>query len=209
MAKKKTETSQDVASPDLSHIDPDLRPLAVECSSIDFDPANVRKHSNENVAAIRGSLRRFGQTRPLVVRKSNRIVAAGNGTLAAALSLGWKWIAASVKDMDDVTAAAYSIADNQTAALATWDDEALKAMLASLPSLNDPDLDKMLADLKAEHAAEVLPTPGEGGDTFDVEAAAQGPCRVQTGDLWLIDTFVVCPHCQHENKVKAEGNLDA
>ena len=164
----------------------------------------MRVHDEKGIAGIRGSLRRFGLTKPLVVRKSNRIVAAGNGTLAAARSLGWQWIAANLKEMDDVTAAAYSIADNATSDLSSFDDDKLNAMLASLPSLNDPDLDKMMADLKAEHAAAVLPTPGQGGDDFDVAKAAEGPCRVQTGDLWLIDTFVVCPHCQHENKLPVE-----
>jgi hypothetical protein len=209
MARKLPVASDHVAVVDLSHIVEGLRVNAVLCSSLQFDPANTRIHDEANLSAIKGSLRTFGQVAPLVVRTSNRVVAIGNGRLAAALALGWTHIAAIFKDMDAATAAALSIADNRSSELASWDEDALNKMLASLPSTLDADLDRMLADLRAEHGPIVLPAPGDGGDDFDVAAAAAGPCRVQSGELWLIDTFVVCPHCQHENKLPAEGKPDA
>lgn len=52
------------------------------------DPANVRKHNEKNLDAIKASLTRFGQQKPIVIDKSG-VVRAGNGTLAAAKALGW------------------------------------------------------------------------------------------------------------------------
>lgn len=62
-------------------------------SSLKLDPNNARTHDNANLEAIAGSLAQFGQRKPIVVTHNN-IVVAGNGTLTAALSLGWKEISA-------------------------------------------------------------------------------------------------------------------
>ncbi len=43
----------------------------VPISSLHLDPANARSHGPENLIAIEGSLRRFGQAEPLVVQKSS------------------------------------------------------------------------------------------------------------------------------------------
>lgn len=64
---------------------------SVPIASLAFDPANVRKHPEANLDAIRASLRRFGQQKPIVVGRDN-IVLAGNGLLAAARAEGWEAI---------------------------------------------------------------------------------------------------------------------
>lgn len=51
-------------------------------------PENMVK---KNIEAIKGSLAKFGQQKPIVVNKDN-VVVAGNGTLEAARQLGWKEI---------------------------------------------------------------------------------------------------------------------
>jgi ParB-like chromosome segregation protein Spo0J len=143
MAKRTTK-------PDLSHIAEPLRPLAVCIDSLTLDPANTRHHPEKNLDGIRGSLRVYGQVKPVVVRKETGVVVAGNGTVEAARSLGWTHLAAAVVDMDAATAAGFSIADNRTAELATWDNDALSALLHSVSTGNDPDLDAMLAELAAQ-----------------------------------------------------------
>lgn len=95
------------------------------------DPANVRRHPEKNMAAIKGSLARFGQTKPIVVNHNN-IVIAGNGTLEAARALGWEEIDIVRTDMVGSEAIAYAIADNRTAELALWDDESLGMQLTAL-----------------------------------------------------------------------------
>src|SRR6516164_2699654 len=75
--------------PDRSHIVEQLRPLAVPCSDLILDPANARRHPDPNVEAIKASLRVYGQRKPVVVNRRTGTIEAGNGTLQAALALGW------------------------------------------------------------------------------------------------------------------------
>lgn len=72
----------------LSHIELPFRPLAIPIDSLNLDPANARLHDEKNLAAIKGSLARFGQRLPLVVQQQGMIVRAGNGRVVAAKMLG-------------------------------------------------------------------------------------------------------------------------
>jgi hypothetical protein len=135
--------------PDLSHIAEPLRPLAVPLHTLTPDPANARKHPDRNIVAIRGSLAAFGQVKPVVVREATGTVVCGNGTLAAALALGWTHIAAVVKPMDQATATALAIADNRTAELAEWDNGVLDKLLADCVTGNE-QVDAMLRELATE-----------------------------------------------------------
>ena len=104
----------------------------VTIESLKLDPNNARKHSKRNLDAIAASLNKFGQRKPIVVH--NGVVIAGNGTLEAAKTLGWKEIAVSVcpADWDTDTAKAYALADNRSAELAEWDEVALSNQLVDL-----------------------------------------------------------------------------
>jgi len=164
--------------PDLDHIAEQLRPLAVDVDELVEDPANARLHPTRNMQAITASLRRFGQRKPLVVRSEGRIVEAGNGTLAAARSLGWSHVAAVIVDDDATTATGFAIADNRAGELATWDDAALSALLQEWPEeelpiidlgFNDDELDALL--VLPDEAGELV----GGADVFtedEVKAAA-------------------------------------
>ncbi len=52
------------------------------------DPDNARVHGRDNLAAIRASLERLGQVRPLLTTSSGTVL-AGNGTLAVMRAMGW------------------------------------------------------------------------------------------------------------------------
>lgn len=95
------------------------------------DPANARKHDEKNIKAIMGSLRRFGQQKPIVVDRSN-VVRAGNGTLEAACRLEWPTIEVVYTDLQSADAIAFAIADNRTTDLSEFDNEILKAQLEAL-----------------------------------------------------------------------------
>jgi len=99
------------------------------------DPQNARKHDQRNLDAIKASLDKFGQRKPIVVTPEG-VVLAGNGTLEAAKSLGWSEIAVTVtpKDWDYATAKAYALADNRSAELAEWDTSILASQLVELDS---------------------------------------------------------------------------
>jgi ParB-like chromosome segregation protein Spo0J len=96
------------------------------------DAANARLHDRRNVAAIKASLERFGQTRPLVVTEDLTVI-AGNGTLAAMAELGWKEaVVTRVPFATAEEARAFALADNKTAELAQWNAPVLLEALESL-----------------------------------------------------------------------------
>ena len=99
------------------------KPLVYEMADVEslkVDPDNVRSHSERNLSAIRSSLEKFGQQKPIVVTDKGRVI-AGNGTLAAAKELGWEDVAVVVTSLSSLNAKQYAIADNRTGELAEWD----------------------------------------------------------------------------------------
>jgi hypothetical protein len=97
------------------------------------DPANARRHSEKNINAIRASLRRFGQRKPLVLDRDG-VVVAGNGTLEAMGQESWEWCDVVVYDGTPEEARAYALADNRTAELASWDGDVLATQIDTLPT---------------------------------------------------------------------------
>lgn len=126
------------------------------------DPANVRKHSERNLEAIKGSLLRFGQQKPIVVG-SDGVVVAGNGTLEAARQLGWQEVAIVKTRLEGSDRTAYAIADNRTGELAEWDDAALAEQLSALAiddeellaaaGFDSDDLERLINDSFAESSS--------------------------------------------------------
>lgn len=151
---------------------------SVEIASLVFDPNNARKHSVKNLEAIKGSLTKFGQQKPIVINAKN-IVIAGNGTLAAAKDLGWKKINAVVTELDDFMQSAFALADNRTSELAEWDEDILEQALASL-KLNDFDITAIGFD-DLENA---------GGGLTDDDAVPdpteENKFGVKLGDIWQL-----------------------
>lgn len=136
----------------------------VMIDELDCDPANVRAHDSKNLDAIKSSLRRFGQQKPIVVNEKG-IVIAGNGTLTAARALGWDSINIVKTVLEGSEATAYAIADNRTGELAEWDEEALAKQLSAL-QIEDEALVEA-AGFSDEEITKIL----EGGGMFDIEAA--------------------------------------
>jgi ParB-like nuclease family protein len=113
-----------------------LRDLAVPITDLHALKGNPRRG---DVKAVAKSLERFGQRKPLVARRSDKVVIAGNHTLLAAIHLGWPEVAVSWVDDDDATSKAYALADNKTSALGTFDAADLEAMIGEVEAV-DPEL---------------------------------------------------------------------
>jgi len=122
----------------LTGIVENLQPLATPIDDLELLPGNPRVGDVDAVAA---SLRRFGQRKPIVANTAG-VVIAGNHTLQAARQLGWTHIAVVRVDDDDATAKAFALADNRTAELGGYDDQALADMVRDVM---DEDL-RLLAD---------------------------------------------------------------
>lgn len=109
-----------------------LEAFLVDLASLRPDPGNARLHPERNLEAIKASLDRFGQLKPVVALEDGTVV-AGNGTYEAARRLGWAKLAAvRLKDADAERARAYALADNRTAELAEWDGARLVAAIEEL-----------------------------------------------------------------------------
>jgi len=132
--------------------------LKVERVGIDTlrgDPANARQHGARNLEAIKDSLGRFGQQKPIVIDTAG-VIRAGNGTWAAAKELGWTHLDVVRSDLPASELAAFAIADNRTAELAEWDLGQLEKTAAEFSidlgglGFSEGELAEM-ADGRAEH----------------------------------------------------------
>lgn len=155
-------------------------------STLTMDPANVRKHSERNLESIRASLNRFGQQKPIVVNKDG-VILAGNGTYAAAKSLGWKEIQVVRTDLNGADAVAYAIADNRTAELAEWDGAALAETLAALQ--NDEEYDHLVTGF-TDAEIEALVNESAGMNFEPASIDDQGRLDEKSP--------IKCPHCGEE-----------
>jgi hypothetical protein len=116
-----------------ANIAADLQPLAHPIADLVELPGNPRRG---DVDAVARSYETFGQRKPVVVRSDEDgrlVVIAGNHQLAAARQLGWTHIAvASADDLSDDAARAFALADNRTAELGGYDDQALLDLLTQV-----------------------------------------------------------------------------
>ena len=172
---------------------------SVSIATLSQDPANARKHDDKNLEAIKASLRRFGQQKPIVVDSSN-VVRAGNGTLAAATALGWDSINVVQTDLQGSEATAYAIADNRTAELADWDESVLAASLSSLADVDET----WLSDLQfsEKELAELLASTQEQEIIEDEVPDLTTDPVTQTGDLWILGEHrLLCGDSTSESEV--------
>lgn len=156
----------------------------VSLDSLHEDPANARKHPDENLADIRASLKEFNQVEPLIVQKSTNKIIGGNGRYKVMRELGWKECDIAYVDVDNMKAAALGIALNRAGERAEWDKDVLDKLLAEMDDVGE-ELAASLKELEEEAGIDRFPEAGDGGDEFDA-TPADGPTRCKTGDLWLI-----------------------
>lgn len=113
---------------------------------------NPRKNKSA-VDAVANSIHEFGFKQPIVVDKDH-VVIAGHTRLLAARKLGMS--SAPVLIADDLTpaqAAAYRLADNKVAELATWDMQLLEGELEKLAGC---DIDMTLFGFTAESVPDIV-----------------------------------------------------
>ena len=169
-----------------------MKLTTIKITELSLDPSNVRKHGRKNLDAIKASLRKFGQQKPIVV-DAKGIVLAGNGTLAAAQELGWTEIMVTRTELTGSAATAFAIADNRTAELAEWDEDGLAKVLESL-KVED-------ADLFAATGYDLAEVDKMIGSEVTEDEVPEPPADPITkpGDLWLL----------HEHRLLCGDSTDA
>jgi DNA modification methylase len=213
-------------APDLSYIAEDLRPFAVPIGSLVLDPKNARLHNEPNLASIKASLSGRGQRKPITVRRDGSIVMTGNGTVETAKALGWTHIAALFFDDDAAEAAAWAIADNRSAELATWDYRQLGETMAAFPEVDWLAVGHEANELEAilAHAAVVeIPSepetttvgeherelPSDGPDDDEVPPTPSEP-RTKFGEVIRIGRHTLhCLDCMDLLRSLPDNSIDA
>jgi len=162
-----------------------LRSLATPIENLKALPGNPRKG---DVDAVAKSLERFGQRKPIVARKDDGTIIAGNHTWQAAKKLGWSEIAVAFVGDDDVTAKAYALADNRTVELGSYDEQALIDLIEEVHAVVPEFVrdagwsDDAVAELVAKIESEQLPKE------IDEDEIPEPPVEPVTklGDIWQL-----------------------
>ena len=166
--------------------------LSVKVSDLTLDPNNARKHGERDLAAIVASLEKFEQQTPIVITSDN-VVIKGNGTVMAAMKLGWTHVEAIRTNLTGQQVTAYALADNQTGLLSTWDNEKLLELLQGLDEQSLIDacgFDEMaMAALMQEVNPSFDPVPVDEQGKLDE----------------LAPKIVQCPHCSQEFDLRTLG----
>ena len=180
----------------LEHITQELRPLAMACSDLRFDPRNPNTHPEAQKAAVRASLAQFGQMKPIVAntaQKGKPVVIAGNATLEAALALGWTHIAVNRINVSEAVAKAYSAADKRTADMSEWEPSILAAILVELES--EP-IDMAALGFDDGFVRQALEA-AQGGDEPEPEDESRQPDDEFREYGEDIETEYRCPKCSY------------
>lgn len=197
---------------------PGLRMTRALVGELVHDPDNANEHPDDNIAAVRESLKAFGQVQPLVVQRSTKRVIAGNARLDVMRELGWTHCNVLELDIDDATAIAFGLADNRSARLARWNAAKVLELVGHLEAFNpaltiaagftDDELAK-LTNIAAKEEQLALEAAA-GADRVreeDDDVEEPGDERVKLGEVWRLgDHLLICGDCaDHTTALRSLG----
>ncbi|MGE0650274.1 MAG: site-specific DNA-methyltransferase [Alphaproteobacteria bacterium] len=146
---------------------------------------NARKHSDEQIAQIAGSISEFGFVNPILVGADNVII-AGHGRVLAARKLGLAEVPVIVLGhLSETQRRALVIADNRIAENAGWDEELLRLELSALREA-DFDLDITGFDLDEIDRMLAEPDSDDADGAEDVAPEVAETAVTRPGDLWVL-----------------------
>lgn len=162
-------------------------------SELTPDPNNARIHKRKSLDALCESLSTFGQRKPILITK-DKVVIAGNGTLAAAQILEWKTINCTYvpSEWTQQQITAYALADNATAELSSWDEDLLQVQLEGLKDLE--------ANLGVLGLPKIKPNLDNIQEAEDFDA---NKVKIETGQLWMLgNNKLLCGDANDPNSYK-------
>jgi ParB-like nuclease domain len=158
------------------------------------NPRNPRRHSDEQIERLMASLRRDGQTKPVLARLANHMLIAGHGVTRAAIQLGWTEIRALLWDVDQATADRVMLADNRLGDLSEHDAGRVAELLRGM----DPT-DYFAAGFSPDEAAKLFATDDTALDIVEVHTgdvaddfwvSVRGPLALQAEVLARIKVLL-------------------
>jgi ParB-like chromosome segregation protein Spo0J len=125
----------------------------VKTGSIIPNPRNNRVHPPDQLDMLKASIHRFGQPRPVLARKANRMLIAGHGIHQVMGELGVPEIEVILWDVDQKTADEFMLADNRLAERSHFDRGRTRSLLDEAPpeaypalGFTDEEVAALLAD---------------------------------------------------------------
>jgi len=141
------------------------------------------RYNDEAVDAVARSIEEFGFRQPVVVDEQGELI-VGHTRLKAAAKLGMEEVPVHVAvGLSPEQAKAYRIADNQTATIATWDDDKL---VQELIALQDAGFDLDLTGFSDEQLQELMYEQTEGQTDPDAVPELPDEAITKAGDLWIL-----------------------
>ena len=124
----------------MSKKDVKLEIVYLPVDSLEEYEGNARDHGEEDVAAIKRSIEKFGFDDPIGIWSDHNVIVEGHGRLMAAKALGMKEVPCIRLDhMTDAERKAYGLAHNKTAELSRWNFGKLEMELSNLGEFNMGD----------------------------------------------------------------------
>lgn len=158
-----------------------MRETNVEVVYVDLDTLkpydnNAKKHTNEQLDAVKASIDEFGFTNPIIAWHNDDGVAeivAGHARATVAKQLGMKEVPVIFRDdLTDAQRRALTLIDNQTTMMTGWDDDLLAYELDVLADTFD------MADFG-----------------FDVDSTQEA---IEQATAEAEEALHTCPHCGYE-----------
>jgi len=146
---------------------------------------NARKHSEEQVATIAGSIKEFDFTNPILIDQDNNVI-AGHGRLQAARLLNIEEVPTiSLSHLTPLQQRAYVLADNKIALDATWDNDLLKI---EIEQLKDENFDMALTGFKDAEMEALRKTMEVDAEVLEdgFEPTATIHVITKPGDIWIL-----------------------
>jgi DNA modification methylase len=156
------------------------------------DPRNARTHNVAQIAAVAASILEFGWTNAILVRPTG-VVIAGHARLLAARKLALTEVPViELGGLSEPQCRALTIADNQLALNAGWDEDLLHAELAAL---QEQEFDLKVLGFDEKELARLVAELDTAGGLTDPDAVPAIPQAAVTasGDLWVMgDHRLLC-----------------
>jgi len=141
---------------------------------------NARIHGDDQILALRASLREFGFVAPVLIDSVDNII-AGHARIAAAQAEGLSEVpCVLVEHLSDLQRRAYILADNRLAEQATWDEDMVSL---ELESLSEAGFDFSLTGFDDSNT--ILDEPDDVRED-ECELILPSEPRARSGDLYQL-----------------------
>jgi len=130
-------------------------------------PKNPNTHSESQIQMLMASLQRDGQTRPLLVRRANKMIIAGHGIHTAARRLGWTDLRVVLLDVDEGEAERIMLGDQRLTTLSKLDEGRVVSLMREIG-----EVDWLATGYSQEEGAKMLERAQvEDLEVFEIETA--------------------------------------